>query len=91
MATKQPMMLSQFQDLVDRLGAEPEQWPAAERADATALLASSQPARQILDEARALKAALTGPAIAAPAGLSHRILEAALGAKPAAKAERHRS
>ena len=78
MATEQRMTLPQFQDLVDRLGAEPDQWPAPDRADAEALLARSAPAQKILEDARALKAALSGPATPAPAGLAQRIVDAAL-------------
>jgi len=74
-ATKQRMTLPQFQD---RLGAEPDQWPAPDRADAEAFLALSAPARQILEDARALKAALSGPSTPAPAGLAQRIVDAAL-------------
>jgi hypothetical protein len=89
-ATEQRMPLLQFQDLVDRLGDEPAQWPAPDRANAEALLAASAPARQILEEARSLRAALTGPAITAPDGLKQRVLDAAFdgpsSTKPVSKA-----
>jgi hypothetical protein len=89
-ATEQRMTLPQFQDLVDRLGAEVEQWPVAERTNAEALLASSAPARKILDDARALKAALSGPSTPAPAGLAQRIVDAALTGETAPKGKRGR-
>jgi hypothetical protein len=77
-ATEQRITLPQFQDLLDRLGPETDQWPARDRADAEALLARSAPAQQILEDARMLKAALSGPATPAPAGLAQRIIDAAL-------------
>jgi hypothetical protein len=86
----QLITLETFQDLVDRLGADAERWPAAERAEAEALLEASEPARRILEEARALKMALSGPAVTAPAGLKQRILDAAFDEKPVPKAKERR-
>lgn len=55
-----------FRALADSYGAGLHRWPAAERAAAQALLASSAPARAILAEAAALDAALAANAEPAP-------------------------
>jgi hypothetical protein len=73
------MSLTQFQDLVDRYGSEPGAWPDDRRLLAQSLLTQSPEARQILGEATALKDAMSGPALTAPAGLRDRIIARALG------------
>jgi hypothetical protein len=72
-----PITLQDFQDILDRCGADPAAWPADRRAAAQALVAGSADARARLDAAVALKQALSGPEVKAPAGLKDRILKAA--------------
>lgn len=70
----------EFRDAVDRHGEDLSTWPLSERSEAIQLLASEPAARSIIDEARALRVAMTGQgAIRAPAGLADRIVRAALG------------
>jgi len=71
------MDVSTFEDLIDRLGDEPSQWPDDQRLAAEELLASSAEARALLEEARALRVALAAPPVRAPAGLADRIVAAA--------------
>ena len=71
------MDVSTFEDLIDRLGDEPSQWPDDQRLAAEELLASSAEARALLEEARALRVALAAPPVRAPAGLADRIIAAA--------------
>ncbi len=77
------MNRSELRDAVDRHGEDLSTWPLSERSEAIQLLASEPAARSVIDEARALRAAITEPsAIRAPAGLADRILQAALGDPP---------
>jgi hypothetical protein len=71
------MHVEAFEDLIDRLGEDLSLWPDAQRVAALALLASSADARALHDEARALREALAGPPVRAPAGLANRIVAAA--------------
>ncbi|GIL41539.1 hypothetical protein [Roseiterribacter gracilis] len=50
--------LERFERLLDAYGAEPLHWPAAERAEAVALLAGSLPARRAWKQAQFLDRAL---------------------------------
>jgi hypothetical protein len=77
------MNVAEFEDLLDRLGDEIAGWPALQREAADLLLSSSAPARQLLDEARQLRRALSAPAIPAPAGLTGRIMAAVRAPEPA--------
>lgn len=75
---------TQFQDLVDRLGEHLALWPEEARTEAEALLSASAPAREILRQATALRAALAAhPPIKAPAGLAARIIARSLEAEDA--------
>ena len=75
----------EFRDAVDRHGEDLSTWPLSERSEAIQLLASEPAARSIIDEARALRVAITGQGvIRAPAGLADRIVRAALRDAPAA-------
>jgi len=66
---------AQFQDLVDRQGEDLTRWPEAVRAEAERLLVVSEPARRILDDAIALRAAFASARpIRAPRDLAARIL-----------------
>ncbi|WP_431855285.1 hypothetical protein [Azospirillum sp.] len=58
------MNIDRFRHLAEACGAEIERWPAAERAAARALLASSEEAQRALGQARVLDAWLD---LAAPA------------------------
>jgi hypothetical protein len=71
------MDVTEFEDLIDRLGEDMSCWPDAERRAAAILLASSLEARALMEEVRALRAALAAPAVRAPAGLVDRIVAAA--------------
>ena len=71
--------LDHLEDLLDRHGAAPQDWPAAERAGALALIEADPAARALVDaEARLgrLMAAYVDP-VAVPDGLRSRILAAA--------------
>jgi hypothetical protein len=71
------MDVSEFEDLIDRLGEDMSRWPEVYRLAAGELLASSCEARAFLEEARTLRLALGGPPVRAPAGLADRIVTAA--------------
>lgn len=71
------MDVSEFEDLIDRLGEDLSQWPAEQRLAAAELLASSSAANELLSEARIVREALSSPSVRAPAGLAARILAAA--------------
>lgn len=72
---------TQFQDLVDRLGEHLALWPEQARTEAEALLSASEPAREILRQATALRTALTAASpIKAPGGLAARIIARSLEA-----------
>lgn len=64
-------------DLLDRHGSNPECWPEALRAPALALVRTDTDAERLLDEARALDAALDAlPVPAMPARLPRQVLDA---------------
>ena len=64
-------------DLLDRHGSNPERWPEALRAPALALVRTDTDAERLLDEARALDAALDAlPAPAMPSHLPRQVLDA---------------
>jgi hypothetical protein len=65
-----------FEDLLDRLGEDVSHWRPAER-EAAGRYLESPAAWALLDEALTLRAALTAPAIRAPAGLADRIVASA--------------
>jgi hypothetical protein len=71
------MDVSEFEDLIDRLGEDMSCWPEGQRVAADELLASSREARALLADARTLRHALAGPSVRAPAGLAGRIVTAA--------------
>jgi hypothetical protein len=80
------MDVSEFEDLIDRQGEDISRWPDAQRQAALDLLASSDDARRLLDEARILRQALSAPPVRAPAGLADRIAAAASRLKAEAPA-----
>jgi hypothetical protein len=77
------MDVSEFEDLIDRLGEDMSRWPDGRRVAAERLLVTSREAQTLLEEARTLRQALTAPPVRAPAGLADRIVTAAsrLGAE----------
>ena len=71
------MDVTEFEDLIDRLGEDLSLWPEDRRSSAEELLSHSADARALLDAARALRNALAAPPVRAPAGLADRIVAAA--------------
>lgn len=71
------MDVTEFEELIDRLGEDLSLWPDDRRLPAEELLARSSAAQALLDEARVLRQALAAPPIRAPAGLADRIAAAA--------------
>jgi hypothetical protein len=71
------MDVAEFEDLIDRLGEDLSCWPDTQRLAAETLLASSADARKLHEDARAVRQALAGPPMRAPAGLTDRIVTAA--------------
>ncbi|RXH25934.1 MULTISPECIES: hypothetical protein [Bradyrhizobium] len=71
------MDVTEFEELIDRLGEDLSLWPDDRRAPAEELLACSPAAQAVLDEARTLRRALASPPVRAPAGLADRIVAAA--------------
>jgi len=70
-----------FEDLLDRLGADLRQWPKGVRTDAQALVERSEPARAALRDAEALSSVLEqAPAGEVHSALTARILATAPGA-----------
>ena len=71
------MVVSELDELIDRLGEDLSLWPDDRRGLAEELLARSSAAQALLEEARVLRRALAAPAVRAPAGLADRIVAAA--------------
>jgi len=71
------MDVKAFEDLIDRRGEDMSRWPEAERGGAEQLLAASDEARTLLEEARTLRKLLAAPPVRAPVGLADRIAAAA--------------
>jgi hypothetical protein len=71
------MDVSEFEDLIDRLGEDLTGWPEDRRLAAEAVLANSSEARARHEEAKTLRAALAAPPVRAPPGLANRIVAAA--------------
>ena len=71
------MDITEFEDLIDRLGEDLSLWPDDRRLAATELLTRSAAAQALLEEARILRRALEAPPVRAPAGLADRIAAAA--------------
>ena len=71
-----PMDIDDFEDSLDRYGADSSQWPETVRSQAPSLLASSTHAQDLLAETKRLDQALNDalPAAPAPLGLKTRIL-----------------
>ncbi|MFT4117784.1 hypothetical protein [Bradyrhizobium sp.] len=71
------MDVTEFEELIDRLGEDLSLWPDDRRLPAEQLVAQSAAARALLEEARTLRRALAAPPVRAPAGLADRIVAAA--------------
>jgi hypothetical protein len=68
------MEIEEFEDLIDRHGEVPVDWPEAVRDEAVRFLASSPRAQEIVAEAAALRAAFSSSSEPrAPENLAHRI------------------
>ncbi|TCU59314.1 hypothetical protein EDE08_1287 [Bradyrhizobium sp. R2.2-H] len=71
------MDVTEFEELIDRLGEDVSLWPGDRRLAAEELLSRSSAAQALLEQARALRLALAAPPVRAPAGLADRIVAAA--------------
>ena len=71
------MDVTEFEELIDRLGEDLSLWPDDRRSPAEELLKRSSSAQALLEEMRALRQALAVPPVRAPAGLADRIAAAA--------------
>jgi hypothetical protein len=71
------MDVTEFEELIDRLGEDLSLWPDDRRLPAEELLKRSSAAEALLEEMRALRQALAAPPVRAPAGLADRIAAAA--------------
>lgn len=71
------MDVTEFEELIDRLGEDLSLWPDDRRLPAEELLAQSSAAQVLLEQARALRHALAAPSVRAPKGLADRIVAAA--------------
>lgn len=71
------MDVTEFEELIDRLGEDLSLWPDDRRVPAEELLARSSAAQALLEEARTVRRALAAPLVRAPAGLADRIVAAA--------------
>jgi len=67
------MDVTEFEELIDRLGEDLSLWPDDRRLPAEELLKRSSAAEALLEEMRALRQALAAPPVRAPAGLADRI------------------
>jgi len=68
------MNIDDFQDLVDRCGERPDDWPADIRVEAVNFLASSREAQEIVAEAASMRSMFADPALErAPDHLAGRI------------------
>lgn len=77
------MQRLEFQDALDRFGADLGRWPAVERALGEALLRQEPSLAVLVAEARRLKTLLAStPPVRAPAGLADRIVALAAASAP---------
>ena len=78
------MDLADFENALDRHGAELDRWPAPLAPQARELLEASAPARRLLEEARRLEAVLDEilADVPAPLGLKTRVLANLPSAEP---------
>lgn len=71
------MGVTEFEELIDRLGEDLSLWPDDRRLAAEALLDHSSDARALMENMRVLRQALAAPPVRAPSGLANRIAAAA--------------
>lgn len=71
------MDVTEFEELIDRLGEDLSLWPDDRRLPAEQLLAQSPAAQVLLEQAHALRHALAALSVRAPKGLADRIVAAA--------------
>jgi hypothetical protein len=72
----------ELQDLVDRYGEDPDGWPAFYRVPAQELLDDCEEAREIIAQAKRLRAELRAMGPNAPACFTDRIVAEALQLDP---------
>lgn len=77
------MDVTEFEELIERLGEDLSLWPDDRRLPAEELLKHSSSAQAVLEEMRALRQALAAAPVRAPAGLADRIAAAAAKMKGA--------
>ena len=76
------MNFEEFEDHLGRFGEDLMAWPPPAREAGIELLRNSAEAREIMEEAQALRRAMTAVApVRAPAGLADRIVTAAVRAR----------
>jgi hypothetical protein len=79
------MKFEEFEDHLGRFGEDLMVWPPSAREAGIELLRDSAEAREIMQEAEALRRAMTAVApVRAPAGLADRIVTEAVRARPVA-------
>ena len=78
-----PMGLARFRAILDAFGAEPQRWPAADRASAEALLAGSAEARRLQEEAAVLDDLLAQSEAPPPSQQLRAMILRAAPARPA--------
>ena len=79
------MKFEEFEDHLDRFGEDLTVWPPSAREAGIELLRDSAEAREIMEEAQALRRAMAAVApVRAPAGLADRVVAEALSARPVA-------
>lgn len=71
------MDVAEFEDLLGRHGENVSLWPDSRRAEAIALLRTSEQARALIADAELLRRALQAEPVRAPEGLVDRIMRKA--------------
>jgi len=73
----------ELQDIVDRLGEDPAEWPASVAREARQLIEKSDEAQDILDQAARLRLQLMDAGHEAPAFFADQVVALALALDPA--------
>jgi hypothetical protein len=76
------MDLAEFEDLLDRQGDDFSCWSSEQQRAALVLLADSNEAKALLQEAQAMRLLLSGAPIHAPKGFADRVVTQALQQSP---------
>ena len=83
-AVEHAFSTNDLQDLVDRLGEDPVDWPTTWRAPVRALVDGCEEAQAILAQAQALRAQLSTLGVRAPQCFADKVLAVALAIDPPA-------